>query len=86
MKTFTYNRGLAARDPNECLVFEPDITLEKVTHIDLDSVLSVLDGMEPNDISPFMSPAVGGFEYLRSLENVVKAYAQGQLYVMSGNF
>lgn len=86
MKTFTYNRGLAPRDPNECRAFEPDITLEKVTHIDLDSVMSGLSGMEDDDISVFMRPDVSGFVYLRTTEQVVKAYAEGQLYVMSGNF
>ncbi len=86
MKTFVYNRGLAPRDPAACRADEPAITLDKVTHIDLDNVLSGLQGMEDDDISVFMTPDISGFIYLRTTEEVVNAYRNGQLYVMSGNF
>ncbi|EBX7003341.1 hypothetical protein AWW19_21385 [Salmonella enterica subsp. enterica serovar Brunei] len=69
--TFSYNKGLAK---------EPDITLDKVTHIDLDSLFI---GME---IGLFATVTSQGFMYLTDIGDVTEAYKAGCLYAISGNY
>lgn len=87
MTKFTYNTGLRQRVQGEGVaVHEPDITLDKVTHIDLDNVINVLKDTGPTDISVFMTIKENGFAYVRTVQEAVEAYAAGNLYVMGGNF
>lgn len=87
MTKFTYNTGLRERVPSDAMaVYEPDITLDKVTHIDLDNVINVLKDTGPFDISTFMTIQENGFMYVRTIQEAVEAYAAGNLYVMGGNF
>ena len=72
-----YNRGL-----RECVdgsVRGPEVELFKVTHIDLDNVMSGLDSGVY-----FVTPAGEGFLYLKDIKDVVKAYSSGELYVVEG--
>ncbi|ECC3629192.1 hypothetical protein M2K31_001729 [Salmonella enterica] len=71
-RIFTYNKGVAK---------EPDVTLDKVVHIDLDSLLL---GIESEVL--FVTPTDEGFSYLKDIRDVVKAYSTGRLYVISGDY
>jgi hypothetical protein len=74
-----YNRGL--RECEDEPVRGPEVELFKVTHIDLDNVVSGLDG----GVS-FVTPTNEGFLYLKGINDVVKAYSAGELYVVEGNY
>lgn len=70
-RTFSYNKGAAK---------EPDITLDKVTQIDLDSLFI---GME---MGLFATVTSQGFMYLTDIVDVTGAYKAGCLYAISGNY
>lgn len=71
-RVFSYNKGV---------VNQPNITLNKVTHIDLDSLIA---GVESEII--FVTPTDEGFCYLKDIKDAVKAYEAESLYVVSGNY
>lgn len=69
-RVFTYNNGN----------FQTDVELAKVTHIDLDNVLTGID------LGIFVAADAKGFIYLRDGGSVVDAYKGGYLYAISGNY
>jgi hypothetical protein len=78
---FNINLGLAKYDETAIPVDSNVVTLEKVLHIDLDSVIV---GCEAQIY--FLKPTAKGFIYLSDIKEVADAYDAGELYHSSGNY
>ncbi|POU03583.1 hypothetical protein C3369_07110 [Escherichia sp. ESNIH1] len=74
-----FNHGLRPFDPTA--VSAPDVTLTKVTHLDLDQAMS---GAEFGRY--FMVPRDEGFWFVSDLNDIASAYKNGELYVVSGGW
>lgn len=75
----SYNRGLRSVEPNTA--FKCDVTLTKVTHIDLDSaVAGVTNGF------CFMTYNETGFIYVKDLIELADAYDKENLFVVGVNW
>ncbi|ELY4600409.1 hypothetical protein SM003_003042 [Cronobacter malonaticus] len=77
--TFNINRGLAEYDASA--VHVPAVTLVKVTHLDMDSAIVGCEGGQY-----FLRPTGQGFIYLSDLNEIAKAYDDGELYHAEGNW
>ncbi|NEK84049.1 MAG: hypothetical protein G3W58_22950 [Pantoea ananatis] len=84
--TLCYNRGLAPREKNAVRNTKTDITLEKVTHLDLDNMFRLMDSVGPNDISWLVTIAEDGFSFVRNYADAIKAYKAGTLYIVDGEW